>query len=447
MTQDQLNRYAAITNQITPLTQQYAQSRQNLADAQASGDPAAIAAVQEQRAQLLSQISTLDQQQTAILNGTDGTNDPVVTTSTSQSTSSQPATGPIDNAQNISGTPAVANSQPGAAAPSDDAGVITRSTVNQNINSATTPTGTINPQPNILDSFDSYTYSLSWYMLTPAQFSYALKVPTAQWNPTQWSLLIQSGGAAVNNTQSAPTVTGAYNNPATNTKSTVSGNRNPYFNLDYYLDDLEIETALGKNGMVAISSMKFKITEPTGITLLKNLNNAYRDLTKNPQANLIAAQFCMVINFYGYDSQGNQITHSPVTKYYPHIVTGLEFRMADKQIEYSVTAAFTSTYYGTSSSTASVPTNIELTGVTVDDLLNGSTNNIASANSSSDGRPTTSAPTSSSSAPLSKAVPNINGLVNTGTNILKNYTSSSAEIAAGQQVNTDISNNDGWGQG
>jgi hypothetical protein len=49
-------------------------------------------------------------------------------------------------------------------------------------------------QPNQLDQYASYTYSISWYLLSPAQFTAMVKAQKA--NVTGWQLLMQSGGAA-----------------------------------------------------------------------------------------------------------------------------------------------------------------------------------------------------------------------------------------------------------
>ena len=77
------------------------------------------------------------------------------------------------------------------------------------------------PQPNVLDQYASYTYAISWWILTPDQYN---KLSSGEqlapaFGTGNWSLLMQSGGAPI-------------------------AGRNPAFPLDYYIDDVEIETFL-----------------------------------------------------------------------------------------------------------------------------------------------------------------------------------------------------------
>ena len=76
----------------------------------------------------------------------------------------------------------------------DDASINnTKSGTNTTFNAATNPSNPIKPSPNVLDQFASYTYSLSWYLLTPQQAN--VMSNTSKINTNQWSLLAQSGGA------------------------------------------------------------------------------------------------------------------------------------------------------------------------------------------------------------------------------------------------------------
>jgi hypothetical protein len=189
------------------------------------------------------------------------------------------------------------------------------------------------PQPNVLDAYTSYTYGLSWYVLTPTQYT---DFTNGSKNISTWSLLAQTGGAS-------------------------QIGRNQFFQLDYYMDNLIIDSYTpGKGSGLSHSAQKFEftVTEPNGITLINNLHNAVTTLYK--QANVtdkaaayLQAQYCMVIRFYGYDEQGNLVnpirsqglvgypgqgsTKSVVEKYYPFVIRDLTFRLVTKQIEYHVT--------------------------------------------------------------------------------------------------------------
>lgn len=239
----------------------------------------------------------------------------------------------------------------------------------------------VSPSPNVLDQYASYTYSLSWYALTPAQ--YKAMVDTAKINPTQWSLLMQSGGAA------------------------VGGNRNKYFGLDYYMDNLEIETSFADNGPSAASTISFTVMEPNGMTLLKNLNSALRDLLGQPTGSVAAAaQYVMVIRFYGYDQFGNLVTNvsqvpgtpgvpsnsnAVVVKYFPFTITDFGFEAANRTVEYKIKGTCPQYKYNKGSALGSTPTTIELTGETVGEILNGKATKNTTA-PATDGRTTTDKP-------------------------------------------------------
>lgn len=238
------------------------------------------------------------------------------------------------------------------------------------------------PLSNVLDQYASYTYSLTLYLITPKQLEEMQK--SYRINPATWQLLMQSGGAPSNPTGAS------------------QSNRNQYFKLDYYLDNLVIETAFqGKGTGQAhnITNVSFTITEPLGITLVKNLYNAVNDLytlqnVSKDSPNFTSGNYVMAIRFYGYDAEGN-ISKRPTTsssnnftgdpyaiveKYFPFIISELEYNVTSKgSIEYKITGAATPYAYNTSSAYGTIPRQFELVGETVGDVLNGkpttSTNN------------------------------------------------------------------------
>ena len=260
--------------------------------------------------------------------------------------------------------------------------------INQTFGTATN--SRIITQPNVLDQYASYTYSISWYLLSPTQYNNlytSMKV-----NTVGWQLLMQSGGI-----------------PA--------GNRNQFFPVDYYMDDLEIDSVVPLHGTNMINSateLKWKVTEPNGITLIEQLYKAVRGVytntpptkgASNPQAaatnatppatnqtsktpNYLTAQHCLVIQFYGYDSQGNLVapatgqysptgqlsstnTKSVIQKYYPCVITDIKFRLASKAIEYSISAKPLTHFYNASTDRGTIPFAFSLAGQTVAQLLVG----------------------------------------------------------------------------
>jgi len=246
-------------------------------------------------------------------------------------------------------------------------------------------------QPNVLDQYASYTYGISWYLLTPEQYN---QLSTPNFNAGSWSLLMQSGGA--------PTA-----------------QRNQFFPDDYYLDDLEIETFLmGKGTNMSTNGMeiKFKVVEPNGITLIQNLYKAVVAAYKNSSSasvatatgsasqfaaagtpasnqtngipNYGAAQYCLTIEFYGYDSNGTLVApatgqyssngqlsntnpQAVIKKYYPFIIQNITFRTVANAIEYNVVASSIPYSTAGSQSRGTIPFAFQLSGQTVSQILQG----------------------------------------------------------------------------
>jgi hypothetical protein len=285
---------------------------------------------------------------------------------------------------------ASSNTEPAAASPNDDNFGLLNSTsgVSGALNTSTSPSSLISPRPNILDQYASYTYSLSWYILTPVQFKNITN--SKKLNVKQWSLLMQSGGAS---TQQAGVSSSS--NLIGQSSSAVSG-RNKYFSLDYYLDDFEITHTLGGGGPAQLVQLSFKVTEPNGLTLLPNLTNACRDLYQDPAAANNSAFYVMAVNFYGWDINGHLITdptskkgvagatpgasNAVVSRYYPFTIVEFFFKMANKAVEYQIKGGPQAFQYAQTSGLGSIPYNIEVTGATVGDVLAGTGQNVIDKN-------------------------------------------------------------------
>jgi hypothetical protein len=235
--------------------------------------------------------------------------------------------------------------------------------------STSNPNQLIPTQPNQLDQYASYTYSIGWYVLSEAQFKTMAK--TQQANIAGWQLLMQSGGAP--------------------TKG-----RSPAFPVDYYMDDLEISSKIwggGKNAANNAVDIKFRVTEPNGITLIQSIFNAVKSVygatpttsgTVNAP-NYLTAQYCLVIQFYGYDANGNLVAPAKgsyntsggygqtavITKYYPFTLTDIKFTVANKAVEYSIFGKPIPMKYNSSSDRGTIPHAFTMTGQTVNQLLNG----------------------------------------------------------------------------
>jgi hypothetical protein len=252
----------------------------------------------------------------------------------------------------------------------------------------------ITPEPNVLDQYASYTYSISWYLLEPGSMENLKR--TGKLSLAGFNLLMQSGGAA------------AAEIVATETESANIGGRNARFPLDYYLDNLEIDSNIlgGKTGAAHnVSRIKFTVTEPNGITLLNNLYLAVQDVYKQPGLKYQWAQYALVIRFYGYDSQGNlvqarapntQVTDrsAVVEKVYPFVIDNIRFRVANRLVEYNVEASPLVYTLGYSQYRGTVKEQMRVSGSTVKDLLGGFSDASAqsAADTATDGRPSRPAP-------------------------------------------------------
>jgi len=317
------------------------------------------------------------------------------------------------------------------------------STTAQQLITATFGTSTnsqIITQPNVLDQYASYTYAISWYLLTPTQYNNL--VTSQRVNTAGWQLLMQSGGA--------PTAT-----------------RSQFFPVDYYMDDLEIDSVVplhGTNMANSATDIKFKVVEPNGITLIEQLYKAVQFTLKNTTPtgtaattgstttgtatatsetpNYLTAQHCLVIQFYGYDAQGKLVApakgqntingqisntnqQAVIQKYYPCVITNITFRIANRAIEYTISAKPIPHYYNASTDRGTIPFAFSLSGQTVAQLLQGSPVSAADIAQFDQGaRQSTANPSSATtppSPPPAPGTPAYNAQVNqsgvSGTNI------------------------------
>jgi hypothetical protein len=313
-----------------------------------------------------------------------GADRPTVTTGQSQST-------PVNNAQDDAPTQAPTSGGVGAGKSSnsadsrgpDDSPPPSRSANQQAIN-ANFGNQIITPRPNELDQYASYTYAISWWLLTPSQYNTLSSGRAPAPGTGNWSLLVQSGGA--------PTA-----------------GRNQFFPDDYYLDDLEIETFLmgkGTNMSTNGIEIRFKVVEPNGLTLIQRLFDAvvaaYKqgNVSTGQVPNYAAAQYCLTIEFYGYDSQGNLVAPARaqgtagagpvIKKYYPFLLRNITFRTVANQIEYNIIANAIPYETGTAQARGTIPYSFALAGTTVGQLLQGGP--LAPAANNDDGRTSKPAP-------------------------------------------------------
>lgn len=258
-------------------------------------------------------------------------------------------------------------------------------------------------QENPLDKFASYTYNISIYMMSPAQ--YKRLVATKDRNIAGWQLLIQSGGAPVGSSAAIPDDFGQYaDTAAANAQQYLaSQGRNQYFPLDFYIDDLRIQSFVqGKGTMSAhnIMEMRFKIYEPNSFSLFERLYLAAQQVNANApggelRVNYLAQNYLMVIKFYGYDDAGNLIRPtqksgpnsditSVIEKWVPFQFTGIQTRITNKITEYDCHCYTPQVTIAGGQARGVIPYNVELTSTTVDQLLNGTSQFGATTGASDD---------------------------------------------------------------
>jgi hypothetical protein len=297
-----------------------------------------------------------------------GTNPPVKTLTQTQSVP------PANTGNETEGRP---GGEPGAGAKGEDGA--SRANTKQILD--TVGNKPFEPKNNVLDQYASYTYNIGWYILTPEQYT---KLQTsAKPSISQYNLLMQSGGAPAvqpdlidasgrRNAASDPRST-TYTGPA------AAAGRNPFFGLDYYLDNVELtSTIVGKGAGRAnnVGSLKFTVTEPANITLINNLYKAVKQLYPDTNATYSTAYYALVIRFYGYDETGKIVqasngdnNNAVVEKIIPFLLSNIEFTVSNKLVEYQVTAVGAPYDIGFGSNLGVIKEKIEVSGATVKDLM------------------------------------------------------------------------------
>ena len=260
----------------------------------------------------------------------------------------------------------------------------------------------ITPQPNILAKFASSTYNASVYLMTPTQYETLIK--SKQKKVNGYNLLFQTGGAPTNvggakgvlGTANAATQSdlesegiGFAANVATPGAKDPDAGRNPFFPDDFYIDSITLENMFpGKqtNAAHMVTNLKFTVVEPGGITLLDRLYQAVQDQAPKNKAgavNYTAAQYLMVIRWYGYDEAGNLIRpgakgkdglsdpNAICEKFIPFLIKKINWGVANKLVSYEFEGAPVGQNVAGTTARGTVPFDLELSDSTVSGLLGG----------------------------------------------------------------------------
>ena len=276
------------------------------------------------------------------------------------------------------------------------------------VNNAYNADQTVQPKDNILDQFASYTYGISVYLMTPE--AYKNFVTTKKRTLNGSNLLFQSGGAPTSSSVTSP---GGVTSTPTNTAG-----RNPYFDVDFYIESLTLDTAFpGKQTQSAhmASDLKFTVIEPNGITLLDRIYAAVQDHVPKDGAgkvNYTAVQYLLAIRWYGWDRFGNLIRNvgetngltdpnAAVEKFIPFKIKKINWSVSNKLVTYDFDCAPVGQMVAGGQARGTIPYDIELTDNTVGGLLGGdAVYNTASVNTTTNTNP--AAPPKANAAPSSK---------------------------------------------
>ena len=215
---------------------------------------------------------------------------------------------------------------------------------------------------NPLSGLASYTYQISIYLMTLEQFTQMTELETK--SVANLSLLIQSGG-------------GSNDNPV----ELNGAIRNPYFDLDYYIEDLEMESLLPRVVMGATNQTRltFKIIEPYGFTFIQRLKKAVQDFFGT--TDFLKQHYLMTIRFKGYDEDGNEVraeadnnrssTSSINEKFIPFKFSNITTKASTGAVEYMCEALPVNHIEALSQKRASIPLQVEIKGQTLKQLFGG----------------------------------------------------------------------------
>jgi hypothetical protein len=225
------------------------------------------------------------------------------------------------------------------------------------------------PTENKLSKLASMNYAISIYIMNDDEFKTMLATQKKVL-PTQ-QLIMQSGGIDKG-------------------LGFGVGQRNKYFDVDFFIENLEIVSTVGTQGGARAHNsltMQFNVIEPNGITFINRLRYAVKEhLARTSQTTVseAVANYLMVIRFYGYDAQGNLIngselginevgsdTNSVVEKFFPFQINNIDYKITNRTTEYRVTATLSQTNVAFNQIMATIPFDFELNAPDVQTLLNG----------------------------------------------------------------------------
>ena len=239
-----------------------------------------------------------------------------------------------------------------------------------------------NRTSNPLDTFSSYTYIITLYMITPS--AYDAFIASGR---TNINAIRNAASAQINQQLNKKGVgafiiaqSGGYNRE----KSDLPG-----FELDYYIDNLKIKTSVNPTATQShtnITELRLNIIEPYGFSFITKLRNASEYLIRsNPDikgytlVTNAAQQFFMLgIKFIGYDKDGNPISSDDKNfnnssnnyeLFYDIVIKNVKFKLDGKATVYNVSARATKPAIGFGLKYGRIPPNLSVQASTVGEAL------------------------------------------------------------------------------
>ena len=206
------------------------------------------------------------------------------------------------------------------------------------------PTIDINPQPNILNNFASYTYNIALYMMSPKTYVKLMQKPRSVAEFPK-ILIARSGG--------------------------VGSDAGPEFKEEFYIDDLELKnigsspnTGTGNTNAIDIS---FTVTEPRGVTFIERLRETAKGSLEN-EVDFFQAPYLLEIKFKGYDDLGKPVKEIVYPKYIPVKLIEFKFDVESTGAVYKIKACpFHQDLL--KSIEQSIPINMQCKAKTVEDIF------------------------------------------------------------------------------
>ena len=250
--------------------------------------------------------------------------------------------------------------------------------------------GAIEPRPNILDQYSSYTYSASVYLMSRTQYNRLLRSKKKTING--YNLLFQSGGAPGN--VGGPLPVGQAAELGVGSDNQTDYGRNPEFPQDFYIDSITIDNTLpGRQTQAAhmVTNLKFTVIEPGNISLLDRIYAAVQNMGQTigdnatETLNYTAAAYLMVIRWYGYDEKGNIVDaktdvdpdntmsdpRAICEKFIPFLIKKINWSVGSKLVTYEFDCAPIGQMVAGGTRRGTIPYDVQLTSATVGELLGG----------------------------------------------------------------------------